>query len=404
MKKEKLIVKESKVYIKSANGKEVVVSNDAKYYMGLHREYFSIYKQNKTHPNSVYLLFLTSKCNLNCPICYIQTNKVSIKEMPIDYIKGFLKGWRNVRLTLFGGEPTVRKDLDELIRIISSSGNIPILATNGLKLVDINYLKRLKKAGLASIVFQFDGFDDDVYKVLRGKKLVRKKIKALDNIKIMSIPISLEFTLARNINEKELKKTIDYALKNNFVNQIVIRSYGHLGKKGLDIKNRFTIDEMIDLVSKDYPMITKKKIYEFQKFLFTLSVLFRINRCMNKHLYIIFQDGRTIHDFLDITGIQRLIKPSMSKVYALYILLKSFRLSNIFDYFNIFTKIFIQFLNGLQISFSDLPSEMLCIDFSVMCEPITFNKDIADSCFCGEIRLPDGILHNKRGHINRIRN
>jgi len=403
MKEQKLIVKGNKVYIVNREKTKSLISHDAKYYMGLYNDYFKIYRQNRLIPNNSYLLFLTPKCNLNCSICYTKTKKAPIKEMPIDFIKSSIKEWKGVCISPFGGEPTLRKDLEKIIQVISESGNVPMLVTNGLKLADLNYLKRLKKAGLKSIVYQFDGFDDEVYKVLRGRKLVRIKMKALENIKKLSIPVSLDFTLTRNINEHELDKTIDYALKNNFVSQIVIRSYGHLGKKGLSDRNRFTIDEMINLVSRGYPAITKKRVYEFQRFLYTISILFRVSRCMNKHLYIIFRDGRTIHDLLDITSVQHLIKPGMSKAYALFVLLKSFRLSNLFDYFNIFTILPFKIFKAGGTKLSDLPHDMLSIDFSVMCEPATFNKDIADSCFCGEIRLPDGVLH-RRSHINRIRN
>ncbi len=80
-----------------------------------------------------------------------------------------------------GGEPTLRKDLPELIHLVSESGNIADLATNGIRIAkDINYLKALKKSGLKSVFIWVDTFkDEDVSKRIRGDNFISYKLKAL---------------------------------------------------------------------------------------------------------------------------------------------------------------------------------------------------------------------------------
>jgi hypothetical protein len=53
--------------------------------------------------------------------------------------------------------------------------------TNGLRLADDpSYTKALKNAGLDSIFLQFDGATDDIYRQIRGRDLLDKKMAAIE--------------------------------------------------------------------------------------------------------------------------------------------------------------------------------------------------------------------------------
>jgi MoaA/NifB/PqqE/SkfB family radical SAM enzyme len=105
-------------------------------------------------------------------------------DLSIDEIKSVLrKVGKGKRIVLMGGEPTIREDLPEIIKLIRKSGNYPILYTNGLKLADISYVKKLKKAGLKQVIITLDGFDPKVTETLRGNKNeYLLKILALKNL------------------------------------------------------------------------------------------------------------------------------------------------------------------------------------------------------------------------------
>ena len=82
-------------------------------------------------------------------------------------------------LQLSGGEPTVREDLEDILRLGKDLGfTFFQLNTNGIRLAEEpGYAEKLKKAGLSCVFLQFDGLKDSVYQVLRGRPLLEIKKK-----------------------------------------------------------------------------------------------------------------------------------------------------------------------------------------------------------------------------------
>ncbi|MDP8234268.1 MAG: radical SAM protein, partial [Candidatus Saelkia tenebricola] len=60
------------------------------------------------------LLNLTQRCNSFCRFCF-EANEGPRPDMDIEFIKTTLKKFRNKIIVLFGGEPTMREDLPEII-------------------------------------------------------------------------------------------------------------------------------------------------------------------------------------------------------------------------------------------------------------------------------------------------
>ena len=57
----------------------------------------------------------------------------------------------NVRIA--GAEPTMRRDLPEIVDIVRRTGHRAVLLTNGLRLAREDYVTELKDAGLRHIYF-----------------------------------------------------------------------------------------------------------------------------------------------------------------------------------------------------------------------------------------------------------
>lgn len=112
---------------------------------------------NKKRGKYVWCQFIvTRKCNLDCSYCGIVDNRIphpNMQEMKkrIDFIKGL--GITGV--AFFGGEPTIYKDLIELISYTSKKGLTTQLSSN-LFLTNKNYLDRLSEAGLDELRFSVD--------------------------------------------------------------------------------------------------------------------------------------------------------------------------------------------------------------------------------------------------------
>lgn len=170
------------------------------------------------------LFLLTYSCNSNCKICYIINHCKSKREMSIDTIKEKLKFFKNKQIYLYGGEPTVRRDLPQIITEIRKSDNYPILFTNGLKLADMEYLRTLERGGLSHINLSFDGFDENIYTKIRGgKHEYPLKLKALENLRKSKMRVVIQTTLVRGINDDQVKNILNYATENEFISEVSFR-------------------------------------------------------------------------------------------------------------------------------------------------------------------------------------
>jgi hypothetical protein len=162
-------------------------------------------------PNMVFL-DVTNRCNLNCPICINNTPSMGfLFEPPMEYFDRILKHFSRAdpkpAIQLFGGEPTVRKDLFEIIQLSRSYGLPTRVVTNGLKLADEEYCRKLI-ASRATILIAYDNDNPRTYGVLRGsEKALGLKQQALENIRrIGGAKVALMSLVAKGFNDQALPK------------------------------------------------------------------------------------------------------------------------------------------------------------------------------------------------------
>ncbi len=288
---------------------KVKIAKHGWYYKGLTDFYNKLYS-NRVQANrcGIHVLFLTANCNLNCPICFTNANSTgNIPEVPLSFIKSELSKIKNQRrvIRLSGGEPTLRGDLIEIIKLIKDSGNIPQMFTNGLKLQELSYLKELKKAGLNSIIMWIDTLNrENVYKIMRGQELIKIKTAALNNIKKVNIPFLLYNVVAKGINEADVNDCFRYARENAFVKGIWIRGYSHMGKEGLSFANEFVIDELIEeVIRQTNGSFTMEDVFNFQKIRYIISALSLTPSCYLGPAIIISRKDKKQIEFRKLSGI-----------------------------------------------------------------------------------------------------
>jgi len=310
-----IVEKNNKVYmIKECpkHGKFTgVVENDAEFYkrtMDIERK-----------KSMVHSLFITinHNCNLNCNYCALpEKNR---ENFSFEHLKKVISesNCKEVRLT--GGEPTLRDDVLDIICFIKKTKKLVTLVTNGLKLVDFDYVKRLKDAGLDRVCFSFNSFNDDVFKKLNNRKLLKIKLNALGNLKKLDIPTVVSIMIVKGINDRELKKIFDYCVENNsFIKELRIRSSAPFGKY---IKSdTFFVSDMIIAFSKILD-IEKK---EFLKFIGkeTSSCTFSIDM-------ISYRQGNFIHPWMLFKKIN--YRNPINRVIVAFNLLKKFRFKQLFS-------------------------------------------------------------------------
>jgi uncharacterized radical SAM superfamily Fe-S cluster-containing enzyme len=153
------------------------------------------------------LLELTNRCNLRCPVCFAGAGEREPRDLPMEEIARqydmLMAGGGPFNIQLSGGEPTVRDDLPDIIRLGREKGfSFFQLNTNGIRLgEEPGYAAALRDAGLDCVFLQFDGFDESVFTALRGRQLLDVKVRAADNCARAGLGVVLVPVIARGIND-----------------------------------------------------------------------------------------------------------------------------------------------------------------------------------------------------------
>lgn len=219
-------------------------------------------EEHKSH-TVMGLVDATNRCNLRCPVCFANAASAGyVYEPTKEQIKQMLQNLRNNKpvpcysFQFAGGEPTMRDDLPELVKIGKELGFLFIMVdTNGIRIAeDRKYLKALKDAGVDSVYLQFDGLNDKIYKKLRGRKLLKTKIKAIENCRKIGLKnVVLVVTLVKGVNDDQLGDIIKFAVENSdIITSVNIQPISFAGRVS-DVerkKGRITTYDFIDLVEK----------------------------------------------------------------------------------------------------------------------------------------------------------
>jgi hypothetical protein len=172
------------------------------------------------HRPSMVFVDVTNRCNMNCPICIANIPAMGFRfEPPMEYFEKLFAGLAGLapeaRINLFGGEPTVRDDLFDIIHVARANGFRPRIVTNGLRLADEAYCKEVVEAGVP-VLFALDGLSAGVYARLRKNPgAFQTKMRALENLKKSGARRNTIMTcVARKINEHEMGDLIRFCHAN----------------------------------------------------------------------------------------------------------------------------------------------------------------------------------------------
>ena len=168
------------------------------------------------HAHRMLFLDVTNRCNMNCPICINNTPAMGfVFNPPIEYFDRVLAGLATMEpkptVQLFGGEPTVRKDLFEIIDLCRHYGLRVRIVTNGIKLADPDYCKRICDAKVP-VLIGCDGLGAEIYERLRKNAWAgEKKVQAMENLARLSTrKNTVMVCCARKINDHKIRELIDF--------------------------------------------------------------------------------------------------------------------------------------------------------------------------------------------------
>lgn len=216
------------------------------------------------------LIELTDRCNLTCPICYADSgvDEVNSAHQPRRHrslveIERMLdavvanEGEPQV-VQLSGGEPTLHPDFFAVMDLVKTR---PIkhlmINTNGLRIVqDREFCDRLRhyQPGI-EIYLQFDSFEAEVLRELRGADLRNVRQQAIAHLNEFNISTTLVVTLKKGLNDHEIGKIIDFALKQRCVRGVTFQPIQIAGRlEGFDPKrDRYTLTEVRRAILEQSP-------------------------------------------------------------------------------------------------------------------------------------------------------
>ncbi|MCD7781070.1 MAG: radical SAM protein [Candidatus Gastranaerophilales bacterium] len=122
-----------------------------------------------------------SQCNSNCIYCGVQTHKPLTKNNTLNAIKELIKQGKfknNGEITFQGGEPTILKEFEDLLKLFIQQGSKIRIHSSGI--LFSRAIRNGLKEGAVTVIISPDSADKETYKRI---KRVDKSNKVWDNIK-----------------------------------------------------------------------------------------------------------------------------------------------------------------------------------------------------------------------------
>ena len=169
-------------------------------------------------------LSVTDRCDLRCNYCMPKKNsKLYPKSeiLSLNDLKRITKilislGIKKIRVT--GGEPLIRKDINQFLEYICSlkqKGLEEVLiTTNGTQLK--KYAKKISELGIKKINVSLDSLNSKKFKFLTNGGNLTEVLNGIYEAKKHKLDIKINTVLLKDFNDNEILKMVKWCADNNF--------------------------------------------------------------------------------------------------------------------------------------------------------------------------------------------
>lgn len=169
---------------------------------------------------------VTDRCNFRCTYCmpkevfgddyaFMPKSELLSYEEMTRLAKQFVAfGVKKIRLT--GGEPLLRRDLPELIRMLCTIDGLEDigLTTNGLLLKQ--HGKALLEAGLKRLNVSLDSLSEETFRKMNGRGIGPEPIlKNIDYVKALGFQVKVNMVVQKGVNDHEVGQMAAYFKERN---------------------------------------------------------------------------------------------------------------------------------------------------------------------------------------------
>ncbi|MCQ2767555.1 GTP 3',8-cyclase MoaA [Helicobacter pylori] len=217
---------------------------------------------------------VTKQCNFRCQYCMPTTplNFFDDEELlPLDNVLEFLKiaideGVKKIRIT--GGEPLLRKGLDEFIAKLHAYNKevALVLSTNGFLLKKM--AKDLKKAGLSRVNVSLDSLKSDRVLKISQKDALKNTLEGIEESLKVGLKLKLNTVVMKSVNDDEILELLEYA-KNRDMQIRYIEFMENTHAK--DLVKGLKEEEILDLIAQKYKIMGMEKPKQGSSKIYTLE-------------------------------------------------------------------------------------------------------------------------------------
>jgi hypothetical protein len=199
---------------------------------------------------------------MNCPMCVDGVpGHGFVFEPPMEHFDRIFKHLATFpvkpTVALFGGEPLVRDDIADIVKLARSYDLATRVLTNGLRLADEDFCRRMV-ASRAHLLVSYDGSKSHCYRELRGSaKVLEMKLKAVENLnRLPRARVSYVTCLAWGLNHEDLPEIFAFCHRQHHILHGIylmplVQTWKE--KEFQYLPDRMTTEDVEQLVAKCFP-------------------------------------------------------------------------------------------------------------------------------------------------------
>ncbi len=205
--------------------------------------------------------FVNYACNAKCPFCFNPPDAspelergLSFSELARRMYSGYAQGYRAIKF--IGGEVTIREDLPKMLALARRIGFGSIqITTNGIRLADPAYARKLVALGADSFRFSIHGHTPELHDRLVAVPGALEKIRAaVANLKPLGVKLGINYVLNR-INYEGLPETLEFFAGELGIEDVIVYFLRYQGFGALPQNKellKLTMTEAVPFVREAY--------------------------------------------------------------------------------------------------------------------------------------------------------